>query len=155
MIDPKVLYWTAALANMLAIPVFAARGIGQIRRGEVARHRRSMLTCALLVAAFLVSYGFKLALLGPEDLSVWSGFSRWTLRFHELFVLAMLLGGGLALQRARRMKGTRNVTRVPSDAAAPASTARVHRRAGWTGVVAAVLGVLSAAVVLAGMYERI
>jgi hypothetical protein len=152
--DPKVLYWTAALVNMLVIAVLAARGIRQIRRGEVLRHRRSMTTCALLVIAFLVSYPVKLALLGPEDLSVWSGFTRWTLRFHELFVLLMLAGGALAYNRARSMKATRNVTRSPDDALAPASTLRIHRRAGWAGVVGSVLGLLSAAVVLAGMYQR-
>ena len=151
MMDPKVLYWTAAWVNMLAISVLAARGIGQIRRAEVARHRRSMTTCALLVAAFLVSYGFKLALLGREDLSVWSDPARWTLRFHELCVLTMLVAGGVALQRAHSMKGTRNVTRLPGDAPAPAATRRVHRRAGRTAVVGAALGVLSAAAVLAGM----
>ena len=82
------------------------------------------------------------------------GFTRWTLRFHELCVLLMLAGGALAYNRARSMKATRNVTRSPDDALAPASTLRIHRRAGWAGVVGSVLGLLSAAVVLAGMYQR-
>jgi uncharacterized membrane protein YozB (DUF420 family) len=152
--DPKVLYWTAALVNMLAIPVLAARGIRQIRRGEVQRHRRSMKLCVLLVVGFLVSYPFKLLLLGPEDLSLWSGFFRWTLRFHELCVMTMLIAGGVALQRARSMRDTRNVTRAEGDVAAPLGTVRLHRRAGWTGVVGSLLGLLSAALVLAGMFQR-
>ena len=54
--DAKVLYWTGAFVNFAVITVLVLRGIGQIRRGEVARHRRSMLTGAALVGAFLVSY---------------------------------------------------------------------------------------------------
>ena len=152
--DPKVVYWTAALSNMCLIAWIAARGVRQIRRGNVGRHRRCMLTCTALVGVFLVSYVFKLSLLGGEDLAVWSGFFRATLRFHELCILFMLIAGGVALQRASRMRNTRNVTREASDAAAPAATVRLHRRAGWTGVAALVLGVLSATVVLAGMYQR-
>ena len=153
--DPKVVYWTAALANMALIAGVAARGVRQIRRGEVGRHRRSMRTCVALVGVFLLSYVFKLMLLGREDLAVWSELFRGTLRFHELCVLIMLIAGGVALQRAGRMKNTRNVTREESDSAAPAATVRLHRRAGWTGIAALVVGILSATVVLVGMYQRL
>ena len=44
--DAKVLYWTGALVNLGVISVLLARGVFLIRRGEVARHRRSMLTGA-------------------------------------------------------------------------------------------------------------
>jgi len=152
--DPKVLYWTGALVNLGVIAVLVTRGVGQVRRGEVARHRRSMVTSAWLVVAFLVSYVFKVMLLGREDLAVWSNVYVQTLRFHETCVLVMLVGGVIALTRARRMRGTRNVTRDPSDAPAPDSTVRWHHRAGWAAVVGAIAGLLSAGVVLVGMYAR-
>ena len=153
--DAKVLYWTGALVNLGVIVVLLARGVFQIRRGEVARHRRSMLTGAGLVLVFLLSYVFKLAFLGREDLSVWSAFYYRTLRFHESCVLLMVVAGTFAISRALKMRRTRNVTRDPADAPAPGSTVRWHHRAGWTGVVGAVAGLLSAAVVLIGMYERL
>jgi uncharacterized membrane protein YozB (DUF420 family) len=154
-VDAKVLYWTGALVNLGVIVVLLMRGIRQIRRGEVASHRRSMLTSAWLVVAFLVSYVFKLALLGREDLTVWSPVYVLTLRFHESCVLAMIVAGAFAISRARKLAGTRNVTRDPVDPPAPASTVIWHHRAGWVAVLGAVMGLLSAAVVLAGMYSRL
>lgn len=153
--DPKVLYWTAAFVNLAVIAGLVLRGVVHIRRGDVVRHRRAMLTGAWLVAAFLVSYGLKVAFLGREDLSVWSAFQVHTLRLHETCVLAMLVAGSVALTRVRRMRGSRNVTRDPADPPAPESTARWHRRAGWTGVIGALTGLASAGVVLAGMYARL
>jgi hypothetical protein len=67
----------------------------------------------------------------------------------------MLLAGAVALTRARRMRGTRNVSRDPADRPAPAGTVRWHHRAGWAGVVGAVAGLASAGVVLYGMYARL
>lgn len=153
--DAKVLYWTAAFANFGLITALAIRGVGQIRRGEVARHRRSMLTCAALVGAFLVSYGLKLAFLGRENLAVWSAFHINNLRFHETCVLLMLIAGVVAVTRARKMRDTRSVTRDPASPPAAASTVRWHHRAGWVGVGSAVLGLVTAGVVLLGMYSRL
>ncbi|MEE2673646.1 MAG: DUF420 domain-containing protein [Myxococcota bacterium] len=153
--DLKVLYWTGAFINFGLISALAYRGVRQIRRGEVARHRRSMSTCAVLVGAFLVSYGFKLRFLGREDLGVWSDFHVGNLRIHETCVLAMLAAGIVAITRARKMRDTRSVTRDPASPPAPASTVRWHQRAGWTSVVSAGLGLLTAATVLFGMYSRL
>jgi uncharacterized membrane protein YozB (DUF420 family) len=152
--DPKVLYWTGALANMALITVLATRGVRQAKRGEIPAHRRSMLTCVALVVAFLVSYGLKLVFLGREDLESWGGLYVNTLRFHETCVLVMIVGGGIALHRARAMRGTRNRTRDAADPAAPAAVVRLHHRAGRAGIAGLVLAVLSASVVLAGMYAR-
>jgi uncharacterized membrane protein YozB (DUF420 family) len=152
--DPKVLYWTGALANMVLITALAVRGVGQVKRGEIPAHRRSMLTCVALVIAFLVSYALKVVFLGREDLEVWSSLHVNTLRFHETCVLIMVIGGGVALHRARAMRGTRNRTRDAADPAAPAAVVRLHRRAGRFAIVGLVLAVLSASVVLVGMYAR-
>ena len=153
--EAKLAFWSAALINMLFIVALSATGIVSVRRGNVARHRRCMKTAACLVAAFLTSYGIKLMLLGREDLGSWSAGAVWNLRAHETCVLAMVLGGAVALTRARRMRLTRNVSLNPSHPAAPGSVVRWHRRAGWTATIGAVLGFATAAVVLAGMFERL
>ena len=69
----------------------AALGIRRVRARAVATHRRLMLIAGSLVVAFLVSYGFKLYLLGREQLDVWQPVYRHTLRFHETCVLVMVL----------------------------------------------------------------
>jgi uncharacterized membrane protein YozB (DUF420 family) len=153
--DPKVLYWTGALANMLLITALAVRGAGQVKRGEIPAHRRSMLACVALVVAFLVSYALKVVFLGREHLDVWSSLYVNTLRFHETCVLVMVIGGGVALHRARAMRGTRNRTREAADPAAPSAVVSLHHRSGRVAIVALVLAVLSAAVVLFGMYSRL
>ena len=78
--DLKVIYWTIAWLNLLILSLFALSGVQQVRKGQVARHRRSMLTAVWLVVAFVVSYVFKLIFLGREDLDTWSSVDVWTLR---------------------------------------------------------------------------
>lgn len=151
---PNLLYWTAAFANMLVIVFLASIGVRERRRGRIRQHRRDMLIAAGLVGVFLVSYVLKLFLLGREDMKSWSGNAVWTLRFHELCVLTMLVAGGVAARRGSALGRTRAASRDPADPPPPPGTALGHRRAGWTAVVAAALGLLSAALVLAGMYER-
>ena len=152
--DPKVLFWTGALANMAVIVVLAFAGVRARRAGDIDRHRRMMQLAGALVGLFLVAYVFKLVFLGREDMSSWSTYAVWTLRFHETCVLVMLIAGGLAMQRGMCLARTRNVTCEPADAPAdPALPAR-HRRPGQVAVIAAVLGVLSAGVVLFDMYQR-
>ncbi len=153
--DAKFLFWSAALLNMAALFGLVCNGVRQVRRGNVRAHRRSMIGATCLVTTFLVAYLFKVTLLGKEDFALWSRAAVWNLRFHESCVLLMLLAGTLALRRARRLRGTRNVTRERDDPMAPERLVRSHTRAGWTAVSAAALGLLTAAIVLAGMYGRL
>ena len=153
--DAKIVYWTGAFINFGLITALAIRGVRQIRRGDLVRHRRSMLTCVALVGAFLVSYGVKLAVLGRENLAIWSGLDRGILRFHEACVLVMLVAGAVAITRVRRLWSSRVVSPDLIQSAPLAPTLRWHRRAGWTGVGAATLGLLTAAMVLFGMYARL
>ena len=153
--DAKFLFWAGALLNMAAMFGLMVNGVRQIRRGNVVAHRRSMIAATSLVGVFLVAYLFKASLLGREDLSVWSAPARWNLHFHELCVLTMLLAGGFALNRARRLRATRNATHDPADPVAAPGDLRVHVRAGRVAVAAATLGLLTAGVVLAGMYARL
>jgi len=153
--DAKVVYWTGALINMAVLAGLASIGVRQARRGDYARHRRSMIAAIALVIAFIASYALKLVLLGREDLSTWSAFSINTLRFHESCVLVMVIAGGLALARGRRLART---SLVDSSADAPVAQPEMiarHRLAGRIAVGAARLAFASAAVVLAGMYSRL
>ena len=153
-LDPKVLYWTGALANLLVIAALAVQGVRLARRGEYARHARAMRAAATLVGAFLLSYALKLLFLGREDPATWSRNAVTILRVHELCVLVMLTGGTVALVLSRRLRRTATFTRAASDPAAPPALSRRHRVAGRSAVIGALLGAATAALVLTGMYAR-
>jgi len=152
--DPRLAYWSFALLDLGAVVGFAAAGVAALRRGDVPRHRRRMLTAAALVGVFLLSYLCKLALIGREDLASWGVLSIWVLRIHELCVFTMLAAGAIAGTRALRLRRTRNATRDPRDPPAPAELVRWHRGAGKTAVCAAALALGFAGLLLAGMYRR-
>jgi uncharacterized membrane protein YozB (DUF420 family) len=152
--DPNLLFWCCALLNMGVLFAFIVTGVRQIGRGEVAKHKRSMITAAALVGFFLLSYVFKVTFLGKEDMSAWSSFHKTNLYVHESFVMLILLAGGFAIWRASKMAGMRNVTRNLEDPVAPEALVRLHTRAGWTVVVSAALGLATAAIILAGMFAR-
>jgi uncharacterized membrane protein YozB (DUF420 family) len=153
-VDPKLLYWTAAFVNMSVLTGLALAGVRHARRGEVARHRRAMRIAAALVGLFLVSYPLKLLLLGREDMHDWSTAAIWVLRLHELCVLIMLVGGGLALVRGLRLARTRALLDDPSAPEPSLAALAAHRRAGRIALPAAALAWLSAAGVWAGMLAR-
>ncbi|HIL80453.1 MAG TPA: DUF420 domain-containing protein [Myxococcales bacterium] len=152
--DAKLAYWTAAALNMALLMGFAASGVRRVQNGQVARHRRRMLTAVALVLAFVLSYTIKLAALGREDLSVWSDAAVWTLRFHELCVFTMLISGGLALRRGLALARTQTLMEDPDAPQALPKDLKGHGRAGKVAVLAAGLGFLSACAVLASMYGR-
>jgi uncharacterized membrane protein YozB (DUF420 family) len=152
--DAKLLYWSAALLNMALIAGLAIHGVRCVRRGETARHARSMRAAGLLVGLFLVSYVLKLTFLGREDRGSWSPAAVNLLRFHELCVLAMLVAGSAALLLGGRLRRSRAFSRDAADPLAPPSLLRRHRLAGRTALIGALLGVTSAALVLVGMYTR-
>jgi len=152
--DPKLLFWTVALVDLGVVCVIALFAVRRARRAEIARHRRAMKIASLLVLGFLLSYGLKLQVLGREDMSVWSVRDVWVLRIHELFVLQMLVGGSIAWIQARKLIGTRLVSLDPADPVPDPRSVRIHRLAGRTAVIGAVLAFLSAIGVLAGMFGR-
>jgi len=152
--DPKLLYWTGALANLGIIAVCGARGVRAIRRGEVRTHRRMMLVATALVAVFLVSYLVKVAFLGREERGAWTALDHAILYTHELCIAAMLLAGGYALFRALRFQ-----RRLGPDLAVPPGADSLpgrahHRRAGKIAVRSGLLAFLTAIGVWAGMLLR-
>lgn len=152
--NANLAYWSAALANMVLVVALAVRGVGRIRRDQVPCHRRAMLGSASLVGLFVLSYVVKLGVLGHEDRSVWTRADLAVLYFHETCIATMLLGGAAAGSLAFRVRRSRRVTGDPAAPPAPAALLRWHRRMGWTALVGAGLGLLSAAVVLLGMVRR-
>jgi uncharacterized membrane protein YozB (DUF420 family) len=152
--DPKLIFWTCALADLGVLCGVALFGVRYARRGEIARHKRAMKIASLLVLAFVGSYVLKVQFLGREDMSVWSSLDVWVLRIHELFVLQMLVGGSIAWIQGRKLARTQLVTHDPKDPAADAQTLRVHRLAGRTAVIGSVFAFLFAIGVLVGMYGR-
>lgn len=152
--DTRILFWAAALANMGLIVALAAHGVRLIRRGEVAAHRRAMLAACGLVGLFLLSYAVKRVWLGREALELWSRSSLVNLWVHETMVMGMLIAGGLAFLRGRRLARTRRVSGRAEDPPAESSALRAHRRAGWVAVVASALGFATACGILAGMLGR-
>lgn len=149
--DPRVLYWTAAWLNMAFVTALALTGVAAIRSGRIETHRARMITAAVLVALFLVSYPVKVILLGREDLASWPSREVAILRFHEVCVALMVLGGSAALVLARSLR----LRAAPEEARAgrPRLVA-LHRWAGRLAVSATVLGLLSAGAILAGMWGR-
>jgi uncharacterized membrane protein YozB (DUF420 family) len=152
--DPKLLFWTGALALMGAVVLVAGSGVRRRRAGDVAGHRRAMLLACALVGVFLLAYVVKVIGLGHERTLEWSAGDRLVLYVHEACVALMLGAGALAGSRARLLRATRNATGSAADPVAPAALARWHRGAGWVAVVAAAAGWLTALLVLAGMYRR-
>jgi len=150
--DANVAYWTAALLNMAVVMGFASSGLRHARRGDYVRHRARMVTAASFVLAFLVSYAIKLALLGREQLDQWTRSEVWTLRAHELCVLALVAGGITAGTIALR----RGMPRPGAQPADPGRRAeRAHRIAGRIALAGGAFGLLLAGVVLWGMYARL
>lgn len=150
----RLIFWSLALLNMGAVTALALSGLRAIRAGRVAAHRRFMRLAAWLVAGFLLAYLAKRLLVGAEDLSGWGRAALLNLWIHEAMVGTMLLCGGAALFFARRMAGTRKVTGNAQHPEAPSALLRRHRIAGRIACGAAVLGLLTACGILAGMIAR-
>ena len=153
--EAKLVFWAAALVNLGVLCGFAVLGVRHARRGEIARHQRSMKIASLLIIAFLGAYGLKVVFLGREDQSAWTLLDIWILRVHELFVLFMLGGGAVAWIQGRKLLGTRLVTHDAEDPAPDAKLVRVHRVAGRVAVIGSLLAFVMAIGVLAGMIARI
>lgn len=144
--DPKLFYWCAALANFAAVVAAALTGWRYIRRGDVARHRRWMNAAVALVALFLASYVAKVMVLGREPLETWSPAAVAVLRVHETIVAAMLVTGTAARVLARRL--------APGAAFAAPGLRRRHRWSGRTALLAGVFALVTATMILVGMFLR-
>ena len=154
LVNPKLLYWTGALINLIVIVTCALIGVRRIRRRDVRGHRRMMLCASTLVVLFLLSYVFKRVLLGAEDRSLWAWHDLALLYVHEFCIAVMLVGGVRAAFCARRFRARLgDELELPRDPLSVVDTS-AHRTAGRAAVIAGLLALLTAAGVLAGMYAR-
>lgn len=145
--DPKLWFWTGALANLGAVVGCGFAGVRAIRRGEVRRHRLFMGSAAGLIGLFLVAYAVKVPLLGREDRSAWTRLDHAVLYVHELCIAVMLLAGATALVQAWR-------ARARIDLDAPPPSLPLHGRAGRIAAWAGLFAFLTAGGVWAGMLAR-
>ncbi len=152
--DPKLFFWTAALINLGVLCGFAFFGVRFARRGEIARHQRAMKIASSLVILFLVSYVVKLLILGRENMAIWETVDIWVLRIHEVFVFQMIVAGSVAWIQSRKLLRTKLVTHDPEDPVPSSRVVRIHRIAGRTAVIGALLAFVMAVGVLLGMYLR-
>lgn len=143
--DAKLAFWTYALVLMATMVLLGLNGWRQIRRGDVAAHRRSMHGAIILFFTFIGSYLLKLRFLGREVFTDWSSTDLTILRVHETFVLILFLAGLRARLLARHLH---------DGAARRPDAARRHRLAGRVAMVSGSLALLTAMAVLAGMYAR-
>lgn len=143
--EPKLIFWSTALALLAAVVVCGAVAWQSIRRGEVERHRRWVHAAALLIGIFLVAYLAKVVFLGKEQLSSWSPAAVVLLRVHETIVAVMLVAGVWARLLARRF--------APAALKSPAELRRRHRRLGRTAMIASFLALATAALLLVEMFR--
>jgi uncharacterized membrane protein YozB (DUF420 family) len=146
------LFWTWAFANTALVVAYCFAGLARIRASRGLAHRQMMQFAGALVIVFLLSYLVKVGVLGREDRSLWSRFDLITLYIHELCVAVMLLAGGVAVVRARRFGDVRDEAPVAPEASP--GDLRLHRIAGRVAIISSVLALLTAGIVLVGMYLR-
>jgi len=153
--NPSLAFWTAALVNLFAVTALTTIGVRAVRRGQLSKHRRCMKTAAVLVTCFLGAYPLKLLWLGREPISEWSGHAVAILRIHEVCVFTMTGAGLIALMLSRKLHRNRNrLIHLPDAPLGSRRALQRHRMAGWTAAIGAGLALLTAAIVLMGMYER-
>lgn len=152
--DANLVFWCLALLDLGAVVLCTAVGVARARAGEIEGHRRSMLAAVTLVGIFLLSYVVKLASLGREDRSDWAPLDYTVLYVHESFVVAMLLGGAVALWWARGFREQLGEDgRLPEEGQTLAGGVR-HRRIGRVAALGVLLAFVTALGVLAGMFAR-
>ena len=152
--DANLAFWSGALANLGVIVFCTLTGVQRIRAKDVVGHRRRMVIAMSLVGAFLVAYIVKVAALGREDKTGWTTLDFVILYTHEICVIAMLAGGGVALYRAAKFRaGLGPKLKLPPDDD-PLEGFERHKRAGKVAVWSSLAGFITAIGVLAGMFAR-
>lgn len=144
-------FWLYAyLLTMIAIG-FALNGYKHIRRGNIAAHRKAMNRAIGLILFFVLSYIFKVILLGREDKSDWSNFYRLVLYVHESFIFLMLVSGTYARVLASRFKHSLTAEVIsPIDR----ERRRRHARLGKIAIFSTCCALITAVAILYGMFQR-
>lgn len=146
---PSQLFWALTFVWTTVLIALAFRGFVQIRRGDVAAHRRSMDRAILMVGIFVLAYVVKVIVLGKEGIQLWAPRERTILYVHETMVAIMLLAGGRARWLARRVGKGGAEARFHTR-----KHGKGHRLAGRVALVAGALALFTAGLVLLGMLAR-
>ena len=162
--DAHLTFWTGALIVLGFASACVSAGFVQIRLKNYIWHRRLMQAATVLIVIFLVGYALKLFFLGRENFQYWTSSDLRVLHIHESFMLLLILciAGNIYLKQ-------RFVVAIePAEPGEPGSSPggqvefrrgedrarRWHRRLGRVAVIATLFGLLTAAIVLQGMYRR-
>jgi hypothetical protein len=94
-VDAKLLYWTWAFGNFVAVAVCAGVGVQRIRAANLRGHRRMMLSSAGLVLLFLVGSGP--ALLPEPSPGAARMHHRWAGRIAVWSAMLALVSSGVVL----------------------------------------------------------
>jgi uncharacterized membrane protein YozB (DUF420 family) len=157
--NPNLIFWAGALCDLGLAAVCISAGFLQIRAQNYIWHQRLMRAATVLIVIFLIGYVFKLVFLGKEDFSDWTPNDLLVLYIHESFMFVLILCGAAALYLQRKfVKAIEHLDAPPAGRVEFRSgedrARRWHRWLGRSAVIAALFGLLTAAVVLQGMYRR-
>ncbi len=148
--SPNLAFWVFAYGLTLTAIAIALKGIWYARHGELIKHRKAMVFACNLILFFVVSYVFKMFFLGREDKSEWSQAYLVTLYIHESLIGGMLICGTWARVLAQKMGA--DFSADPDEGLLKLRGR--HARMGKLTVGFATAGLVTAAVVLYGMFAR-
>jgi len=111
--DPKLVFWTAAMPIFAGIVATAFAGWRAIGQKDVQAHKRYMTASVSLVLFFVAAYVAKVLGLGKEELELWSSEDRAVLWTHETFVFSMVVAGTIARLLARKLDPDRSTPYRP------------------------------------------
>ena len=143
----NLMYWLFAYVLTLVAFLIGLNGVSHIRRGDWQAHRKRMVASCNLILFFVASYVVKVLVLGREDKSDWSTFYLVVLYIHESFIACMLIFGVLARIRAAKLQ-------LKTPDGSDAIVRKKHGNAGKMCLLFCALGILTATVVVFGMFER-
>lgn len=144
-------YWTFAYIWTILAVLVAFRAVGHVKAGKIQAHRRLMVGASNMMIFFVLTYVAKVLILGREDKSNWESFYLITLYIHEAFIGLMLVFGTLGRLTARHFGKDIDSQKL---AKIDVKLRRQHKLRGKLTLYFAILAIITATVVLYGMYAR-
>ena len=144
-------FWVFAYALTLLSIIIAFSGVGAAKKGDFETHRKRMTLACNLILFFVLSYVVKMFALGREDKSQWTTIYLVVLYIHETLIGGMLVSGTISRVLAYKFRDS-----LSGDTVSPLDIKRrkTHARAGKMCIMFAISALITAAVVLYGMFVR-
>lgn len=144
-------FWVFAYALTLVAILLAFSGVRAAKKGDLETHARLMRFACNLILFFVVSYVVKMFALGREDKSQWTDFYLVVLYIHETLIGGMLVSGTISRVLAYKFRHSlTGATVSPLDL----KRRKTHTKAGKMCILFAILALVTAGVVLYGMFVR-